>query len=112
MGRAGRAITLLGPADLPKWHEIERGLGRKLPRVTPQVEPVPGVNPRGALAMLRRPVQAEAASFLNLEPAYRAPSSPPVAPQPGASEDSRVAPSAAARPAPGVVDETRLPVLT
>jgi len=40
MGRAGRAITLLGPVDLPKWHEIERGLGRKLPRVTPQGEAV------------------------------------------------------------------------
>jgi ATP-dependent RNA helicase DeaD len=40
MGNAGRAITLLGPADLPKWHEIERGLGRKLPRVTPDGEAV------------------------------------------------------------------------
>jgi superfamily II DNA/RNA helicase len=35
MGRAGTAITLVGPADLPKWHEIERGLGRRLPRMTP-----------------------------------------------------------------------------
>jgi ATP-dependent RNA helicase DeaD len=35
MGRSGHAITLLGPADLPKWHEIERGLGKKLPRMTP-----------------------------------------------------------------------------
>lgn len=35
MGRSGHAITLLGAADLPKWHEIERGLGRKLPRMTP-----------------------------------------------------------------------------
>jgi superfamily II DNA/RNA helicase len=40
MGRAGRAITLLGPADLPKWHEIEKGLGRKLPRVTPDGEAI------------------------------------------------------------------------
>ncbi len=38
MGRPGQAITLLGPADLPKWHEIERGLGRKLPRMTPAGE--------------------------------------------------------------------------
>ncbi|MCH8901306.1 MAG: DEAD/DEAH box helicase [Chloroflexi bacterium] len=38
MGRSGRAITLLGPGDLPKWHEIERGLGRKLPRMTPEGE--------------------------------------------------------------------------
>ncbi|MHB8516156.1 MAG: DEAD/DEAH box helicase [Dehalococcoidia bacterium] len=33
MGRSGRAITLIGPGDLPKWHEIERGIGRKLPRI-------------------------------------------------------------------------------
>ncbi len=38
MGRSGRAITLLGPADLPQWHKIERGLGRKLPRMTPDGE--------------------------------------------------------------------------
>jgi len=35
MGRSGHAITLLGAADIPKWHEIERGLGKKLPRMTP-----------------------------------------------------------------------------
>ncbi len=34
MGRHGQAITLLSPADLPKWHEIERGLGRRLPRMS------------------------------------------------------------------------------
>ena len=38
--RAGRTITLLGPADLLKWHEIERGLGKKLPRVSPEGEAV------------------------------------------------------------------------
>jgi ATP-dependent RNA helicase DeaD len=38
MGRSGIAITLLGPADLPKWREIERGLGRTLPRMTPEGE--------------------------------------------------------------------------
>jgi superfamily II DNA/RNA helicase len=47
MGRSGRAITLISAADLPKWHDIERGLGRRLPRVTPAgetvaVQPVPG----------------------------------------------------------------------
>jgi superfamily II DNA/RNA helicase len=40
MGRSGRAITLLSAADLPKWHEIERGLGRRLPRVSPTGEAV------------------------------------------------------------------------
>lgn len=34
MGRQGRAITLLAAEDLAKFHEIERGLGRKLPRLT------------------------------------------------------------------------------
>lgn len=33
MGRSGEAITLATAVDLPKLHEIERGLGRKLPRV-------------------------------------------------------------------------------
>ena len=40
MGRSGRAITLLDPADLPKWNKIELGLGRKLPRMTPDGEPI------------------------------------------------------------------------
>lgn len=40
MGRSGRAITLLSAADLPKWHEIERGLGRKLPRMTADGKPI------------------------------------------------------------------------
>jgi ATP-dependent RNA helicase DeaD len=34
MGRSGAAISLASAADLPKLHEIERGLGRKLPRVS------------------------------------------------------------------------------
>ena len=38
MGRYGRAITLLAPADLPKWHEIERGLGKRFPRMSPEGE--------------------------------------------------------------------------
>lgn len=36
MGRSGAAISLAGAADLPKLHEIERGLGRKLPRFSAQ----------------------------------------------------------------------------
>ncbi|MCH8814148.1 MAG: DEAD/DEAH box helicase [Chloroflexi bacterium] len=36
MGRQGEAITLVTAVDLPKLHEIERGLGRKLPRVSTQ----------------------------------------------------------------------------
>ena len=41
MGRTGRAITLVSAADLSKWQAIERGLGRRLPRVSPTGEPVP-----------------------------------------------------------------------
>jgi ATP-dependent RNA helicase DeaD len=33
MGRQGRAITLLGPEDGAKWRQLERGLGRRIPRV-------------------------------------------------------------------------------
>ena len=32
MGRQGQAITLLGPEDGAKWRQLERGLGRKIPR--------------------------------------------------------------------------------
>jgi ATP-dependent RNA helicase DeaD len=32
MGRSGQAITIVSAVDLAKLHEIERGLGRKLPR--------------------------------------------------------------------------------
>ncbi|MDP9364539.1 MAG: DEAD/DEAH box helicase, partial [Chloroflexota bacterium] len=32
MGRRGRAITLLGPEDGTKWRQLERGLGRRIPR--------------------------------------------------------------------------------
>ena len=35
MGRSGQAITIIGPADFPKWKEIERGLGKTLPRLAP-----------------------------------------------------------------------------
>jgi ATP-dependent RNA helicase DeaD len=41
MGRTGRAITLVSAADLSKWQAIERGLGRRLPRVSASGEPSP-----------------------------------------------------------------------
>jgi len=41
MGRTGRAITLVSAADLLKWQAIERGLGRRLPRVSTNGEPSP-----------------------------------------------------------------------
>ena len=33
MGRSGRAITIVSATDLPQLHAIERGLGRRLPRL-------------------------------------------------------------------------------
>jgi CxxC-x17-CxxC domain-containing protein len=32
MGRAGQAITLLGPEDAAKWRQLERGLAHRIPR--------------------------------------------------------------------------------
>jgi len=46
MGRSGRAITLVSAAELPKWREIERGLGKRLPRLTPDGEAVKVEEPR------------------------------------------------------------------
>jgi len=40
MGRSGRAITLVSATDLTKWQAIERGLARKLPRVSPNGSPI------------------------------------------------------------------------
>jgi len=40
MGRSGRAITLVSATDLTKWQAIERGLERKLPRVSPNGSPI------------------------------------------------------------------------
>jgi len=52
MGRSGSAITLLGPADLPKWREIERGLQRQFPRMRPNgeiIHPLATSGPKRAL---------------------------------------------------------------
>ena len=52
MGRTGRAITLVSAADLLKWQTIERGLGRRLPRVAASGQPA--ASPQAA-ARLRTP---------------------------------------------------------
>lgn len=52
IGRSGQAITLITAADLQKMQEIERHLGRKLPRVSPPPAP--------ALATLNRPARPSA----------------------------------------------------
>jgi ATP-dependent RNA helicase DeaD len=48
MGRSGRSITFLTPADLPAWHAIERGLGRKFTRLNAQGEEIKRTPPRFA----------------------------------------------------------------
>ena len=53
MGRSGAAITLLGPADLPKWREIERGLQKQFPRMKPNgelIQPLAASGPRRSIA--------------------------------------------------------------
>ncbi len=50
MGRSGRAITLVSATDLTKWQAIERGLGRRLPRVSASGKPAP-VQPQTASTM-------------------------------------------------------------
>jgi ATP-dependent RNA helicase DeaD len=55
MGRKGLAITLVTPTDGPKMREIERALGRKLPRQTPPYVGEPTALSRSAVAVERRP---------------------------------------------------------
>lgn len=50
MGRSGRAITLLSPAELPAWHDIEKGLGKRIVRLNAQGEEI---QPRAAQATFR-----------------------------------------------------------
>ena len=40
--------------DLPKWREIERGLGRQLPRITPDGEQIKPTAPRPAAGGVRK----------------------------------------------------------
>jgi ATP-dependent RNA helicase DeaD len=61
MGRSGEAITFVTPEEAPKWRQIERALGKTLPRQlwTVDGEPVP----------VRKPVPAEpVASSVAQEP--------------------------------------------
>jgi ATP-dependent RNA helicase DeaD len=53
MGRAGEVITFLTPEDAPKWREIERAMGHRLPRkVWPHGR---GVSPTGEAVADVRP---------------------------------------------------------
>jgi ATP-dependent RNA helicase DeaD len=59
MGRSGQAITLVGAADLAKLKEIERGIGRKLPRITVAPEPA---GERRAASPRHQPVHKQTAA--------------------------------------------------
>lgn len=72
MGRKGEVITFLTPEDAPKWREIERALGRRLPRT---------VWPHGHLAASTTP-PAPPASPSPLQTGVLAPHPRPVAPRP------------------------------
>jgi ATP-dependent RNA helicase DeaD len=52
MGRSGRTFTLVTAVDLPKWQLIERRLGHRVPRVTPNGEPI-AVAPAASRAPVR-----------------------------------------------------------
>jgi superfamily II DNA/RNA helicase len=56
MGRSGQAITLVTATDLAKWHEIERKLGVKLPRI-----PAPGAE-NGHAAQKHVPLHKQTAA--------------------------------------------------
>jgi ATP-dependent RNA helicase DeaD len=68
MGRSGQAITLIAATDLQKLHEIERHLGRKLPRIA---APAPGPMPEA------RPVLARIAPQRQTNPAVADPTGKP-----------------------------------
>lgn len=72
MGRRGTALTLLAPSDAAKWRQLERALGRAIPRrrwagrlaempAAPQPEPRPGRTQRAPapVAVAAPPAPAE-----------------------------------------------------
>jgi ATP-dependent RNA helicase DeaD len=68
MGRSGEAVTLVAAVDLQKLHEIERHLGRKLPRI-----PAPTAGPMPA----PRAVQTRTTDFRQTNPAAVDPNGKP-----------------------------------
>lgn len=46
MGRSGQAITIIGAADLPKWREIERGIGKTFTRLAPDGTEIKATPPK------------------------------------------------------------------
>ncbi len=54
MGRSGRTFTIVGATDLVQWRAMERQLGRKLPRVTPDGEPIQTATPAASTSSTAR----------------------------------------------------------
>lgn len=91
MGRRGQAITLLGAEDGSKWRQLERGLGRRIPRVAWRGakaalsgDPVPTME-----VSSNGPTKAKRPST----PAISVNASSPSIPQPGRRRQSRVSQS-------------------
>jgi CxxC-x17-CxxC domain-containing protein len=98
MGRKGQAITLLGPEDGAKWRQLERGLGKKIPRLPwPGAQAAIDRSPAGYEPLTarprpeRKPVAADPAPSRPARPARqpRAPRSQPAA-QPQAAAGFQV----------------------
>ena len=56
MGRKGQAITLLGPEDGAKWRQLERGIGKRIPRLAwPGAQAAIDRSPAGYEPLTARP---------------------------------------------------------
>jgi CxxC-x17-CxxC domain-containing protein len=102
MGRKGQALTLLGPDDGAKWRQLERGLGRRIPRrpwtgavaarkVDPSTLAVEAVPAARSAKIADRPI-VEPATGGPRQPTRRITTPAPSASQPRAAGRTRVAP--------------------
>jgi len=102
MGRKGIAITLLGPEDGAKWRQLEKGLGRRIPRTTWKgAEAAYDGVPEDALTA---PAQAAPSR------SHR-PQRPTSRPAPAAAQATSTRPSQSRRPAFGRAAATEATVL-
>jgi ATP-dependent RNA helicase DeaD len=65
MGRQGEVVTFVTPEDQPKWRQMERGLGKRLPRRNWAQGGAPVASPRAVASAERlsaRPAAAESVS--------------------------------------------------
>jgi len=112
MGRAGVAVTLLEPTDLPRWAAFERALGRRLPRAPwaggGTATPAQGALPAApAAARQPRPAAPAAARQSRSSPAPIA--TPPHRPTAGPARPAPGRPGTPARSAPRTVSAPPAP---